>query len=44
MTDDMTTFLLAFGAVWLGLGAYFVYLHKLERDLARAIARLEKDA
>lgn len=33
MTDDLTTFLLLFSAVWMGIAASVLYLHKLQLDL-----------
>ena len=37
--DDLTTFALAFGVVWLGLALYLVRLHRLTANLE---ARMQK--
>lgn len=36
--DDLTTFGLAFAALWIGLAAYLVRLHLLARRLERELA------
>lgn len=41
MVADTTTFALAFAVVWIGLGAYFLYLHALERRIARDLEALK---
>ncbi len=41
MTEDLTTFLLAFGSVWVGIAAYVLYLHKLQLGLDRTLRELE---
>lgn len=38
---DLVTFALAFSVVWGGLAAYFLYLHAVERRLAREVEALK---
>lgn len=42
MASDLTTFTLAFAAVWGGLALYGFRLHRLARGLETRLARLER--
>jgi hypothetical protein len=44
LSEDLTAFAVAFASVWIGLGAYLVYLHRLSERLAAEIARAEAEA
>lgn len=42
--NDAETFALAFGLVWLALGGYLLYLHRLAERLARHLADAERSS